>query len=242
MISRSVLGSLLDKDEMFREVLKNFINKRPVISLVTDSSRLGGDWMSSRNSLIETISSAAEAGIDLIQIREESLSDVELFDFVKCAVKCSEKFETRILVNDRVDIALAAGAAGVHLKESSVRPERIRSIVPEDWIVGLSVHFSNGKLNEINEDCLDYVVVGNVFETDSKPGKTPIGIGGLADAAKKYSIPVLGIGGIDLNNLSEVSRSGASGFSAIGLFLSLDSKNLSDFVCRLKQDWRQVSD
>ena len=208
---------------------------------MTDSSRLDGDWTCSRSSLLEIISSAAEAGIDLVQIREESLSDVELFYFVKAAVKCIKKFETKILVNDRVDIALAAGAAGVHLKESSAQPERIQSIVPEDWVVGLSVHYLDGKLKEINEDCVDYVVVGNVFETDSKLGKNPIGIEGLAGAVKKYSIPVLGIGGIDLSNLSEVSQSGASGFSAIGLFGSLvgsDPQLLFDLVRRLKNDWR----
>jgi len=227
------------------QVSKYFLNVPPVISLVADSSRLNGDWAVSRRLLIEAISSAAEIGIDLIQIREKMISDAELFDYVKCAVKCVKNSETRILVNDRVDIALAAGAAGVHLKENSVRPERIRSIVPEDWVVGLSVHYFGGGLKEVDEGCLDYVAIGNVFETISKPGKTPIGIEGLAEAVKKYSLPVLGIGGINLNNLSAVSQTGARGFSAIGLFASVvgsEPKVLSDLVFQVKMNWSKVSD
>ena len=122
-----------------------------------------------------------------------------------------------MVVNDRVDVALACGADGVHLRHDSVRADAVRTIAPAGFLVGRSVH----SLAEAEgAGPVDYLIAGTVFPTPSKPAASPIlGLDGLADVVQAVAVPVLAIGGITRERLDEVAAIGAAGAAGIGLFI-----------------------
>lgn len=189
----------------------------PVISLVTDLSRFGSG-QEAGDRLVKLVSEACVAGIDIIQIRENDLSDRELVSLVGKVVAISQKTETKVLVNDRVDIAITAGATGVHLKGGSHSAARVRRMAPAGWLIGRSVHGLEEANHVSDEGAVDYVTFGPVFETDSKPGITPHGLTMLKRVVSAVEKPVLAIGGITVEKAGDVASSGVAGISAISLF------------------------
>ena len=124
----------------------------------------------------------------------------------------------RVIVNDRLDVALAAGAGGVHLKGESIDTAAVRRIVPAGFLVGRSVHAAD-EAERAAADGADYVVVGTVFETASKPGQPPSGLDLLRETVRRCRVPVLGIGGMTAARAAAVAATGAAGLAAIGLFM-----------------------
>ena len=204
---------------------------RPILCLVTDRRRLaGGDetFETARVRLARLARDAVEAAIDLIQVRERDLETAKLVDLVSDLVDIARGSATRIIVNDRVDVALACGAGGVHLRSDSIAPAAyaasglIRapgvSGTPADFLVGRSVH----QLAEAVEHAaaVDYLIAGTVFPTVSKPaGNRLLGESGLRLLAAAVEVPILAIGGVTLERMPAIAASGASGVAAIGLFL-----------------------
>jgi thiamine-phosphate diphosphorylase len=121
----------------------------------------------------------------------------------------------RVLVNDRADVALAAGADGVHLRSDSAAASRVRAL-SADWILGQSVHAADGAPTGAGAD---YLLFGPVFETDSKPGLPAAGLRALAAVASGAAVPVFAIGGLTADRAAACVRHGARGIAAIGLFL-----------------------
>ncbi len=162
---------------------------------------------------------AVRAGVDFLQIREPHLPAALLVDIVVDAVKASRGTQTRILVNDRVDVALAAGADGVHLGARSLPPSRVRLLAPASFVLGRSVH-SVEEAREIDaENNVDFLIAGTVFPSASKPHQAQLlGLEGLAAVVSGVRVPVLAIGGMRIGNLASVARTGAAGFAAIQLF------------------------
>ena len=211
----------------------------PVLCLVTDRKRLGVDSDDTRP-LLDLIASAAAAGVDLIQIREADLEDRALIHLVAEAVEATNATPTRIVVNDRFDLALSAGAAGVHLKETSVPAARIRPHVPAGWLIGRSIHDVDEGRRVTAEPGLDYVVMGTVFSTDSKPGQAPVGLEALKRVTQALQVPVLAIGGVTPERLPDLEISGASGLAAIGLFVALANSTPQEFrrsVDKIRERW-----
>jgi thiamine-phosphate pyrophosphorylase len=175
---------------------------------ITDRTALGGIAP-----LLDNIARNAREGIDYIQLREKDLSGRELFDLTREALLRIGSTGTKLLVNDRADIAMAAGAHGVHLRSNSLPAREWRRVLPPDFLIGVSCH----TLEDIEEaESADFVVYGPVFET---PGKgPPVGLAGLADAVKHTSIPVLALGGIANRNKHLCLEAGAAGIAAIRLF------------------------
>ena len=125
------------------------------------------------------------------------------------------------MVNDRVDIALAAGAAGVHLRADSPPAAAVRAIVPTGFLIGRSVH-SEGEAIEAAATGVDYLILGTIFPTASKPaGGAPLGLEPLARAVRAIDTPILAIGGVTADNVGKIAAAGAAGFAAIGLFADL---------------------
>lgn len=203
----------------------------PVLCLVTDRMRLAGADRGEPEPLLALIGSAAAAGIDLVQIRERGLGDRTLGSLVARAVASTRGTRTRVLVNDRVDVALAHGAAGVHLRGGSFAAARVRARTPAGWIVGRSIHGLDEGLRVTAAGGLDYVLFGSVFETASKPGRLPLEAGVLRRAAGTLPVPVLAIGGITLERVPEVAASGAAGLAAIGLFAALGGAPPAELRC-----------
>jgi thiamine-phosphate pyrophosphorylase len=194
---------------------------RPLICLVTDRRRLAArlglhpDSAETTQHLIALIELAAAADISLVQIRESDLPAQLLVDLVRRCLDVVRGSNARVMVNDRLDVALATGAAGVHLKDGSVPVSRVRGIAPRGFLIGESVHDPE---RAAGSDA-DYVVFGTVFATRSKdPGRPLAGLTGLRQAARAR-VPVLAIGGIDRAGLVEVAQTGAAGIAAVDLFL-----------------------
>ena len=192
--------------------------RRPILCLVSDRTQLGTGVVGWRERLLDLVRNASVAGVDLVQIRENDLADATLADLVGRSVQVTRNTRTRIIVNDRVDVALAAGADGVHLKGSAYPAERIRQVAPPEWTIGRSVHGIADAVQATEAGATDYVTFGTVFETASKPGVRPAGLEALGRVVERLSVPVLAIGGVTADRALEIARSGAAGLAAIGLF------------------------
>ena len=168
--------------------------------------------------LPDAMARAIGNGANWIQIREKDLSSRELYELASRAVALAAPTGARILVNSRVDVALAAGAAGVHLPSGSPPPQRWRSLAPSGFLIGVSCH-TLPELRTAQEDGADYAVFGPVFPPRSKTSElAPRGLAGLMRAARGVKIPVLALGGITEENAGECVAAGAAGIAAISLF------------------------
>jgi len=182
----------------------------PVICLVSDRRRVGGEA-----GLVRLAGDAAAAGVHLIQIREKDLEGRALRELVVRCVAAVRGTRTRVLVNDRFDVAIAAGAHGVHLPAAGVPARRLRAAAPPGFIIGRSVHRLDEAIEVSAAGGLDYLLFGAVFGASEKP---IAGVPALREIAAAVPIPVLSIGGITLERVAEVGRAGAGGLAAIGLF------------------------
>ena len=187
------------------------------------------------NTLVAAVGAAARAGVDLIQIRERDLEARALVDLVSRCVEATRGTRTRIVVNDRVDVAMAAGAHGVHLRGDSVPASRVREIVPPGFIIGRSVHAVDEAVQVSQGGGLDYLLFGPVFPTSSKPGVPGVGPQALATVAAATALPVLAIGGVTLDTIGPLAATGAAGFAAIGLFADCDPAALPAMIVRASQ-------
>lgn len=200
----------------------------PIVCLVTDGS--GG----SRRGIVPLVADAAAAGVELVQIRERGLDDRALASVVRGAVDAVRGSGTRVLVNDRLDIALAAGADGVHLRADSIAPSRARAVAGRSFLIGRSVHEEDeGAAVEAAGGC-DYLLFGTVFPTSSKPAGHPVaGVAALRHLCARVRLPVLAIGGISIDTAAAAATAGAAGVAAIGLFR--ESSDLSATLAALRR-------
>lgn len=223
----------------------------PLLCYVTDRRTLASTETSEerqpfdqRRILLEKIAAAVAAGVDWIQIREKDLSGTECSLLTREAVRLAassspshaartsisskteavrEPVSTRILVNDRLDVALAAQTSGVHLGEKGLPPEEARRLVKslhreKDFLIGASCH-SIEMAKEAERSGADYVFFGPVFVTPSKAAYgAPQGLKRLAEVCVAVAVPVVAIGGITLENVADCFSARASGIAAIRLF------------------------
>src|SRR5215471_11047826 len=182
---------------------------------ITDRHAAGGV-----TPLFRYIERALQNGVDWIQIREKDLSARELYALTTQVLELAWPYPARILVNARADVALAAGAHGVHLPGSSIAPKILRTIVPEGFLIGVSVHTPE-EIRMAQGEEADFVVFGPIFPPLSKSASLPpVGIDGLRDAVRNVTIPVLALGGITPENASTCIEAGAAGIAGISLFQS----------------------
>jgi len=197
-------------------------DRRPLLCLVTDRRRLfaaPGRFEESRVCLVEQARRAVEAGIDLIQIRERDLDAVDLAAVVAEIAALARGSATKVLVNDRVDIAVASGADGVHLRADSIPPEAARQLLPAWMLVGRSVHTRDEAVAAAPH--VDFLIAGTVFPTPSKPAEARrLGVEGLSEIARAVPVPVIAIGGITVEAMPTLAAAGAAGAAAIGLFMA----------------------
>jgi thiamine-phosphate pyrophosphorylase len=188
--------------------------------------------------VVEQCSEAAQAGVDLIQVRERDLDGRPLATLVTELVRLTRGTATRVVVNDRLDVALACGADGVHLRGDSMPPEAARSIAPPSFLIGRSVHSEQDAKTAAAG--ADYLVAGTVFPTPSKAGLTEwLGVEGLARICRSVSVPVLAIGGMRVDRLAGIAAAGASGIAAIGLFADAH-RSLADVVVDVRTAWTKT--
>jgi len=191
------------------------------------------------SALLQLIEAAVIAGVSLIQIREKNMPLRVLADLCARAVTITRRTETRLLINDRVDVALAYGADGVHLSSKSLSAGVARQISGSEFIVGVSTH-SFSEVTEARNGGADFVVFGPVFETPSKLHLgEPQGIEKLREISSSVGeLPVLAIGGVNLDNVDDCFAAGALGVAAIRMFE--DSSTLAHRI-RVINDRYKVS-
>lgn len=205
---------------------------RPIVCYVTDRKALPGEKTPS--ALFEKLRIAAAAGVDWVQVREKDLPARELLALVRDAVALGS---VRIIVNDRLDVAIAARAVGVHLGHTSVPAREVvrwcrAGNAPADFLVGVSCHSLEGA-QEAKSAGASYTYFGPIYETPSKiPFGKPHGVEELAQVAKAVRIPVIAIGGVNESNAAECIRAGAAGIAAIRMIQ--DASN-SDNAAALKK-------
>jgi thiamine-phosphate pyrophosphorylase len=184
--------------------------------LVTDRRRFG----LSCDELTARVARAARRGATHVQIREPDLTDERLAQLARDVMRALSGTGARVLVNDRADIAIAAGTDGVHLPADSVSAGRIRAIVPAEFLVGRSVH----SLDEIDRAVAgggcNYLLWGTVFPSTGKPDGHPVsGLDGLREACARSPLPVIAIGGMTEARAADVMAAGAAGLAGVGMFM-----------------------
>jgi thiamine-phosphate pyrophosphorylase len=186
---------------------------RPLIYLITDGSITNENFASRSVETLGLIEQAVAFGVPFVQIREKNLFTRLLFELVSCAVRISSGSQTKILLNDRADVALAAGADGIHLTESSLPADVVRNSFLEVEYVGVSTHSLDGVRSAAGGGA-DFAVFGPVFTT---PGKgVAAGTIKLREACETAApFPILALGGIDADNIEDVLEAGAAGIAAI---------------------------
>jgi thiamine-phosphate pyrophosphorylase len=188
--------------------------------MVTDRRRLFSGETSlaaARRCLLEQARYAVAAGIDLIHLRERDLPGADLAALTVDLLAITRGSETRVVINDRIDVAIACGADGVHLRADSISVAAARQLGPRPFLIGRSVHNASETAAAAGAD---YVVAGTVFASLSKAGLGGLlGTEGLKAVVRAVSVPVLAIGGVSIERAGEVAKAGASGIAAIGLFI-----------------------
>jgi thiamine-phosphate pyrophosphorylase len=212
---------------------------KPIVCYVTDQKSLG--FAALAPSVLEKIRTAALAGVDWIQVREKELSARKLLALAREAVRITQSSAGKalVIINDRLDVALAAGAAGVHLGGESVPPRDVirwcrAGNAPTGFRIGVSCH-SAEEAREAESAGADYALFGPVFDSPSKrPYGAPQGIAQLKEVCAAVRIPVIAIGGVMEGNASECIRAGAAGVAAIRMFQEAKSTQaLAEAVERL---------
>ncbi|MGQ0734602.1 MAG: thiamine phosphate synthase [Acidobacteriota bacterium] len=191
-----------------------------VLCLVTHRRRLAARLRRSDReacaALLDQVEGAVRGGVDLVQIREADLQGAELAQLAReCRARLANA-SARLVINDRLDVAIAANAHGVHLRADGVPPQSARAVAPPRFLVGRSVHTREEAAAVRGAD---YLVAGTVFDTVSKDG-TRLGLEGLAGVVRAAgSRPVLAIGGITPDRIPDIKRAGARGVAVIGALL-----------------------
>jgi thiamine-phosphate pyrophosphorylase len=196
--------------------------RTPIIAMVTDRRRFGADEAVACERLVAAARHAADAGVDLIQIRESGLDDHRLLALTRGIVEAARGRHVRVLVNARADVAMAGGAHGVHLRGTAPPASRLRGIASSGFLVGRSVHSIVDAIEAERDGGCDYLIFGTVFPSASKRADHPVaGAGLLARVCASVRLPVLAIGGMTVERAGEIAAAGAGGLAAIDLFAAV---------------------
>jgi thiamine-phosphate pyrophosphorylase len=186
--------------------------RHPIFYYITDRKAL------SSGSALSSIRRAVSWGIDYVQIRERDLSDRDLFKLIGKTLDLVKGTRCRLLVNGRADLALAAGAHGVHLPSKGIRASEVFTWLPSDFIVGVSVH-SLKEARDAASEGAHYLLLGPLFPTLSKLRYgSPLGLTAFHRICSTVQIPILGLGGIHPGSVPLVLKAGAAGIAGISLF------------------------
>lgn len=219
-----------------------------LVYLITDRRQLSPDARTTEDevSALEDWLDEAIGAVDVIQIRERDLEGAVLAKLVSHVVGRAEGTATRVVVNDRADVAHAANAGGVHLRADGPPVERVRAIGPAGWLVGRSVHAIDLGIDVDIDDVArhagaDYLIFGTVFEGGSKVAGSPTaGLDGLRAAARSSRAPVIAIGGLTPAGAALAVQAGARGVAGIGVFLPPGRTPVSLGLTRAVAELRQA--
>jgi thiamine-phosphate pyrophosphorylase len=211
--------------------------QKPISYLITSGQTTAATTSNSKDfqEIIQLIEAAVTAKIDLIQVREKALTTKVLYELATSAGEITRSSATKLLVNDRADVASSAGAAGVHLTTRSLPASVVRQSFGNDFLIGVSTHsLSEARAAQIAN--ADFAVFGPVFQTPAKAQYgSPVGLEQLKQVcAELKPFPVLAIGGVTEENFADCLRAGAQGIAAIRMFDDL--QRLRTIVAGIHED------
>lgn len=185
------------------------------VYLVTDRKVLKG------RKLVEAIEESIKGGAGIVQLREKNISSREFLNIAKEVKSLTDRYDIPLIINDRLDIALAVNASGVHLGQEDIPCKKAREILGEDMIIGVSAHNLEEAL-KAEEDGADYIGCGAVFNTSTKKDTTNIKIGDIKKIREHINIKMVAIGGISEKNINQLEGTGIDGVAVVSAILSKD--------------------
>lgn len=201
------------------------------IYLVTDDGCLQG------RALIDCVREALEGGVTLVQYRAKTASSAEMYNEALQLKALCDSFKVPLIINDRLDIAMAVGAAGVHLGQDDLPCAAARRILGEDYIIGVSAH-NPAEAKAAMQSGADYLGCGAVFGTATKADVKKLGTEGLAAICKDKGLPVVGIGGVTADNYREVRAAGADGAAIVsGILAQPDIRTTVEAIAKVSQEF-----
>ncbi|KZX13641.1 thiamine phosphate synthase [Methanobrevibacter oralis] len=198
--------------------------------LVTDNS-------DDEKKFLNTIEEAIKGGVSLVQIREKTKDTIEFYNLALKVKKITKKYNIPLIINDRIDVALAIDADGVHIGQTDMPCKITRKLIGNNKILGVSAS-TVSEAQKAEKDGADYIGSGAVFPTSTKDDAPFITKKELKEIVKSINIPVVAIGGITLDNASELKDTGIAGLSVVSAIMSSDnpkiaSEKLKAIYCNL---------
>lgn len=201
------------------------------IYLVTDDGCLQG------RALIDCVREALEGGVTLVQYRAKTASSAEMYNEALQLKALCDSFKVPLIINDRLDIAMAVGAAGVHLGQDDLPCAAARKLLGEDYIIGVSAH-NPAEARAALLCGADYLGCGAVFGTATKADVKKLGTEGLAAICKAKGLPVVGIGGVTADNYREVRAAGADGAAIVsGILAQPDIRTTVRAIAKVSEEF-----
>jgi thiamine-phosphate pyrophosphorylase len=181
--------------------------------LITDRRFLRG------RSLNDAVEAAILGGVTIVQVREKDISSRQFYEISRSVKQVTDYYNIPLIINDRIDVAQAVDAAGVHLGQSDLHMLDARKILGQGKIIGISAG-NTAEAAEAESNGADYVGIGAVYPTGSKSdADEPIGLGGLRNVVSSITIPSVAIGGINSGNARDILGAGVNGISVISAIL-----------------------
>ncbi len=201
------------------------------IYLVTDDGCLQG------RALIDCVRKALDGGVTLVQYRAKTASSAEMYAEALQLKALCDSFNVPLIINDRLDIAMAVGAAGVHLGQDDLPCAAARKILGEDYLIGVSAH-NPAEAKAALQSGADYLGCGAVFGTATKADVKKLGTDGLAAICKAKGLPVVGIGGVTADNYREVRAAGADGAAIVsGILAQPDIRATVETIAKVSEEF-----
>ncbi|NVN56385.1 thiamine phosphate synthase [bacterium Scap17] len=184
--------------------------------LVTDPA------LCAERGLEATVMAAVRGGVSVVQLRDKHASDAEMIAQAIRLKALLDEYEVPLIINDRIEVALASGADGLHIGQSDGDPIEARRRLGENALIGLSVQTLE-QLKAVDVERIDYLGLGPVYATPTKPDHAaPLGIEGLTQLVRSSPLPTVAIGGISLANAGEVMTSGTDGLAVVSALCSAE--------------------
>ncbi|MEX6700040.1 thiamine phosphate synthase [Peribacillus frigoritolerans] len=188
--------------------------------------------------LTKIIAQSVSGGVSIVQLREKNNSSLSFYEKASALKQLLNELSIPLIINDRVDIALAVGADGIHIGQDDLPLPIVKKMVPEDMIVGVSVSTLEEAL-EAERNGADYIGVGSVFPTKTKQDATLMALEDLGEICRGVSIPAVAIGGITADNISALSDSGLSGTAVVSAIMNADNpKTASESLLKIIKDFK----
>ncbi len=218
--------------EMYEELkmnIKKYLLENRKLYLVTNSDSFNSD-----DEFLDRVALALKCGVDIIQLREKNRPAKDIVELGKRIRELASAFGALFIVNDRIDIAKIVKADGVHLGQDDVSYKAAREVLGEEAIIGISTHCPDDAMRAM-QDGADYIGVGPVFKTPTKPGRIPVGLEYVKWASENVDIPFFAIGSIEPDNTDEVIKAGASRIAVVRAIMNSENpqENIEKFLAKL---------